>query len=54
MSKCNSVLQTEDFFTRKFDQIHLKIATFQPFFGFQNSQILLGIAQLINNQILNK
>ena len=42
------------FFTPKFDQIRPKIATFQPFFGFQNSQILLGIAQLINNQILNK
>ena len=48
MPKCNTVYkQRTTFFTLKFDQIRPKIATFRPFFSFQNSQIHLGIAQLI-------
>ena len=39
--------QKRTFFNAKFDQIR-EIDTFRPFFGFQNSQILLGIVQLIN------
>ena len=40
------------FFTPKFDQIRPKIATFRLFFGYQVSQIVLGIAQL-NPQLWN-
>ena len=38
--------QTRSFFNAKFDQIRSKISLFDLFFGFQNSQILLGNAQL--------
>ena len=36
-------------FEEKIPRIFPKIATFRPVFGFQNSQILLSIAQLTGN-----